>query len=453
MTLKWTTKYGLAAVLSAALIISVVFFVNPSIMPQQVSAKYSFAVMLTDPPIVPAGTTVLNLTYSDISLYVTYANGTSEWLSVGTSGTVNSFALVNMTKTIASATIPTGSSVDKVEFTIANVDAVINGTTYSVTTLSNTLVMSVANSKVNQTLSGVLIDFNPTLLEIQSVDANGNPVDYFVLAPSATATVVTSLDQAQVKVGTIVKIGQNGQARLTRVVQDFSQDMSITSASLSVNGNTTSLSVTLTNNGDITFRIFGIMLQGQFTPLQNFAPQFRMPNNNQNTIPFQINNTALVPLFGPSQMMQPMNLRNARPTSIIGTSNNVQPMDLKNTQLPPIQGTDPENQPLQSQPMNPPNVGPNLPNGLGIGGIGNGTQPFNPRGGQPDDRPGSAAPSYLALQPGQTVTLTFSGVISPQPRGISAENPAFAITPIVGNSYTIQLTGEGFQTYTVTATA
>lgn len=155
MNLKWTTKYGLAAVLTAALIISVVFIVNPSIMPQQALGKSSFAVMLTDPPTVPAGTTVLNLTYSDISLEVTYANGTTEWVSVGTSGTVNSFALVNMTKTIASTTIPTGSSVDKIEFTIANVDAVINGTTYSVTTLSNTLVLSVANSKINQTLSGV----------------------------------------------------------------------------------------------------------------------------------------------------------------------------------------------------------------------------------------------------------------------------------------------------------
>ncbi len=124
--------------------------------------------------------------------------------------------------------------------------------------------MSVANSRVNQTLSGVLVDFNPTLIEIQSVDANGNPVNYYVLAPSATASVVGSLDRAQIKVGTIVKIGQNGQVRDERVVQNFSQDLSITAASLSVNGNTTNLSVTLTNNGDVTFRVFGLMLQGDF---------------------------------------------------------------------------------------------------------------------------------------------------------------------------------------------
>ena len=163
MTRKWTTKYGLAAVLTAMLIISIVLFTNQSILPKQVSAESSFAVMLTDPPNVPAGTTVLNITYSDISLYITYANGTSDWVSVGSSGTVDSFALVNMSQTIASTTIPNNSSVDKIQFTIANVDAVINGTTYNVTTLSNTLVVSVANSQINQTLSGVLVDFNPTL--------------------------------------------------------------------------------------------------------------------------------------------------------------------------------------------------------------------------------------------------------------------------------------------------
>ncbi|MGA2524388.1 MAG: hypothetical protein ABSF65_09605, partial [Candidatus Bathyarchaeia archaeon] len=107
MTSKWTTKYSLAAVLTAVLVISIAFFANPSLVPKQASGQTSFAVLLTDPPVVPAGTTVLNLTYSDISLHVTYTNGTSQWLSVGTSGSVNSFELINMTKTIASTTIPT----------------------------------------------------------------------------------------------------------------------------------------------------------------------------------------------------------------------------------------------------------------------------------------------------------------------------------------------------------
>jgi hypothetical protein len=428
MTKKWTTKYGLAAVLAAVLIIAAALFASPNSVPNNVSGKSSFAVMLTDPPNVPAGTTVLNLTYSDISLHITHADGTSEWVSVGSSGTVNSFALVNMSQTIASTTIPTNSSVDKVEFTISKVVAVINGTTYNVTTLSNTLVLQVANSQINQTLSGVLVDFNPTLLQIQAVDPNGNPVNYYVLVPSATATIVNDIDQAQIRVGTIVRIGQNNRLRMAHVVQDFSQAISITSASLTVNGNSTSLSVTLQNNGGVTFRIFGVMLRGEFNLPFN-QPAFQMPGNyrngpnfNMTTVPFEINGTTLVSPFAGPPVMHPMIPENGNSNSVVGTSYDVQSMR-------PLLG------PMQRF------------------GLGSRIQPMNPLNELHDDRTGGAASSYVALQPGQTATLTFSGVIVFQSFPFIFENASTAITPIVGNNYTIQLTGEGFQTYTVTATA
>ena len=93
MSRKWTLKYGLAAVLVAIVVIAVVLYANPlsSVTPSQTSAAASFVVMLTDPPTVPAGTTVLNLTYSNVTLHVTYPNGTAVWLSVNASGTVNLF--------------------------------------------------------------------------------------------------------------------------------------------------------------------------------------------------------------------------------------------------------------------------------------------------------------------------------------------------------------------------
>ena len=209
--------------------------------------------------------------------------------------------------------------------------------------------------------------------------------------------------------GTIVRVGQNSQTRLTHVVQDFSQNIEISSATLSVDGNSTNLSVTLQNNGDVTFRIFGVMLQGQFNLPLGLPNQLQMPNHDQKrgasfspdtTIPFQINNTSLVPLFGPNPEMQPMNPQN--------------------TGFNPLSGSSHGNQPLNLQ---------NVPH---------------------DDRTGDAASSYIALQPGQTVTLSFSGVIA-LPFG--QNNSDSAINPIVGNNYTVQLTGEGFQTYSVTATS
>lgn len=418
MTRKWTTKYGLAAVLTAVLIISVAMFANPNIIPKQVSAKTSFAVMLTDPPTVPAGTTVLNITYSDIALHVTYVNGTSTWISLGGSGTINSFALVNMTQTIASTTIPTNTTIDKIQFTITGASAEINDQTYNVTILSNTLVLDVVNSQVNQTLSGVLIDFNPTLVQIQSTDANGNLVNYYVLVPSATAVVVNGLDQAQVRVGTIVSIGQNDRTKVSRVVENFSQNLTITSASLAVSGNQTSLSVTLQNTGDITFRIFGLMLEGQFnstgTPSSFMFPgSTNYPNGSPitNNVPFEINGTSLVPLLGGGVGEQPIqptaNIVNG-PMFRLGRTGN-------------------------------------------FGRIGQGTQPFGSQNGAFDNINGAQAPTYLSLEPGQTITLTFSGVLSLQ-NGLFAQNLS-ALTPTVGNSYTISLTGQGFQSFNVVATA
>ena len=451
MTAKWTTKYGLAAILTAILVISVALFANPSIMPKTVSAQSSFAVMLTDPPNVPDGTSVLNMTYSNIELHITNADGTAQWLSVGSSGTVDLFSLINMSQTLASTTIPTNSSVDKIQFTIVTVNAVVNGTLYNVTTLTNTLVLEIANSQINQTLSGVLVDFNPTLLQIQSTDANGNPVDYYVLVPSATATVINGLDQAQIRVGAIERLGQDGRARLTHVVQDFSQNVTITSATLSVNGNTTNLSVTLQNQGDVTFNIFGLTLQGEFNTTQPIENQFQMPNlgdgffgpRSLNSVPFQINDTSLVPLLGQGLEMRSMSPPIVPQIPQPDTSSNAQPMNI----------TDRGNFPFFG-------MGHGMQFGRNQGGT---SMPFfgtkhnapnnGPQDGTPYNITGAAASSFLVLQPGQTVTVSFNGIIGLQYGGDNAETPATAITPISGNNYTIGLTGQGFQTFTVTVTS
>lgn len=48
-------------------------------------------------------------------------------------------------------------------------------------------------------------------------------------------------------------------------------------------------------------------------------------------------------------------------------------------------------------------------------------------------------------------TLSFSGAIALQPILDMMPNPAMVITPIVNNSYTVRLMGEGFEAFDVTA--
>ena len=398
---KWTIRYGSSAVLVATAIIIVSMLAGPILITRTSSAT-NFLVMLTDPPTVPAGTTVLNLTYSGIALHIAYPNGTTQWLPVTATGTVNLFSLVNMSQTIASVTIPTGSAVDKIQFTIDDVDALVKGIEYNVTTLSDTLVISIKNGQVNQTLSGVLIDFNPTLVQIQATDAQGNTIYYYVLVPSATAIIIDDLNREHVKVGTIVEIGNKNKEKLVRVVEEYSKNVTIVSATLNVTGNHTDLSVTLRNDGNTTFRVFGLTLHGEFNETrtmeknvkQNNHSEYNKTGNKQNeehgegdhdtefettekthpcTIPFKVNGTSLIPLFG----------------------------DEKHREI---------------------------------------------------DDDNYKKYSWLTLEPSQNVTLTFSGIIALRADDDKNKRPTTVVTPILDNSYTIRLTGEGYMTYNVTAT-
>jgi hypothetical protein len=324
---RWPFKYSLAAVVTAIAIIAVSLLANLPNTAFVPSAQGStFAVLLTDPPTVPAGTTQLNLTYADVALHVIYPNNTEAWLPVGASGTVNLFSLVDVTQTIASTTIPMNSTVDKVQFTIANVTAVINSQTYNVTALSDTFIVKVANGAVNQTLSGVLIDFNPTLVQIQASDENDATVFYYVLVPSANAMIVNDITSEHVRVGTIIKIGENHRIQIVRVKEDFTKNLTIVSATLTVNGNTTGLSVTLKNEGNVTFRVFGLTLHGEFNTTQSWRSrkfgdrwheECRVKVHPE-TIPFKLNGTSLIPLYATAgERVKPFSSVTVRPGDTI----------------------------------------------------------------------------------------------------------------------------------------
>jgi hypothetical protein len=398
MSGKWTLKYGFAAVLLAIAIIVGSLLANPVMLPQpkQTYAGASFAVMLTDPPTVPAGTTLLNLTYSDVLLHVTYPNGTVEWLPVNASGTVNLFSLVNMTQTLASVVIPVNSTVDMIQFTIAGVQAVVNGATYNVTALSSTLVIKVENGLVNETLSGVLLDFNPTLVQIQATDANGTLVNYYVLVPSATAVVINNLSKDQLRVGTIVKIGENNHVKLVRVVEDFQKNLAIVNASLSVNGNVSALSVTLKNEGSIAFRVFGLTLHGDFNVTHTWKAKMGGIGG-----------------MGGMGGMNGKGVQSANEKTVEGIHPLTIPFKVNGSSLVPLLGND----------------------------------------GDGDEEHGNKNLSSLILQPSDTVVLSFTGVIALQPGRNDNGQSGMVFTPIVGENYTLRLMGEGFETYGVTVSA
>jgi hypothetical protein len=59
----------------------------------------------------------------------------------------------------------------------------------------------------------------------------------------------------------------------------------------------------------------------------------------------------------------------------------------------------------------------------------------------------------VTINPGDTLTLGFKGVIALYTGKEQSQNPLFTINPIVNGDYTLRLVGEGFQTFNLEATS
>jgi hypothetical protein len=383
MATRLSLKYGAAAVVVALAIIGTSLYANTLRTPGTgLKGQTNFLVMLTDPPNVPRGTTQLNVTYSSIQLHVVSSDGTSNWVAAQASGRVNLLSLVNVTQTIANLNLPTGSTVDKIQFTISSAKAKINGEVYPVTMLTEQLQVSIRETKLNGTRAGALIDLRPTLVQINATNSTGGTVSYYVLVPSATAIVKSNVHENQSQIGTRSKLEDDDNEELDQEYHRASNNVIITQSILSVSGNVTTLTITVKNNGEENVTISGFTVHGNFTVSPSTASINQQHRNSEesdqseedtqgnsdhpDTIPFKISGSSLVPLFGDQ------------------------------------------------------------------------------------DHEGNEGHSRLELKPGQSTTLTFSGVIQLHPDS-QGKVSHVAITPVKGGRYTIRVMSEGSQTFDVTA--
>jgi hypothetical protein len=315
-TKSLSLRYGLAAVVVALAIIGTSLYVGNPVTPTGGGGFTSFAVMLTDPPTVPRGTSELNVTYSSIQVHVVSSSGSLSWEAAQESGRVNLLSLVNVTKTIASLSLPTGSTVDKLQFALSSATANVSGVVYPVTLLDDQLVVPIRSTKLNGTGTGALIDLRPTLLEINATNSTGGLVKYFVLSPSATAVVQGSVDEAQSRVGCMVHLKDKVKDELTKEYIRASHNVTVTSSTLKVDGNVTTLSVTVKNIGSANATLSGLSLMGQFNSTFSWSVKVTgskgklggmiggmwqsgfMMRYHPEAIPFKVQGDKLVPLFG-----------------------------------------------------------------------------------------------------------------------------------------------------------
>lgn len=259
------TTYGIVAIVIASALIGISMALVPNITTSSQTTStgvkaptLSIPLLLTDPPIVPAGTQWVNMTFDGAQIGVVLNDSALQWINVKASGTVDLLDLINVSKTIGLAQVPQGSTVDQIRFDIVSVQIDVNNSVYNVTAVSNTLLVPVARGASVQQLSAVLLDLTSHIVEIYTGNASA-PV--FVLIPNAVAVVRPSSSQyaSQTQVGALFNLTSDERQQLDRA-----RGTASVLASFSVSGNMTTLKVAIENTGNVSVALQAVSLYGQF---------------------------------------------------------------------------------------------------------------------------------------------------------------------------------------------
>jgi hypothetical protein len=219
-------------------------------------------VQLTDPPVVPTGTTSLNLTYSALDLIVA-EQGTGNLVTTsdvtvtpqGGSATLDLLQLQNVSQTIATASIPINSTVYSISFTVTGISIGVNGTASTVTlaTGSNSFQVTLAKPALVGGTTAALLQLNPVIVN--------TPTGYQMI-PSAVAIVKGSsqIGHQDETVGSQQKLTGQDNSDLNSAKGQVSARL----VGLSSAGTVTTVTVQVNNTGGAPIQLVAIGLHGSF---------------------------------------------------------------------------------------------------------------------------------------------------------------------------------------------
>ena len=274
-------KYTAAALAVAAIIIvsSALYLGGPvGTVGQQSGSPSKLVIQLTDPPMVPRGTSSLNLTYSSIGLLAGEpASGgqqTTKTVTVTGSATLDLMKLQNISQTIALASLPNGSVIYSFTIAVTGITVDINGTKSPVTlaTGGNTLTVTLAKPSAVQGTNIALLQLNPVVIPTPSG---------YQMIPSAVGIIRAQGqgEQSQERVGTQQNLTSGDRSRL----EQAQGNLSATLMTLSVSGNSTTVTVQVQNSGNSSVILNAIGVHGNFTAvgLSCGSPGSQSESHNQ----------------------------------------------------------------------------------------------------------------------------------------------------------------------------
>ncbi|MFP3138294.1 MAG: DUF4382 domain-containing protein, partial [Nitrososphaeria archaeon] len=204
----------------------------------------AYAVALTDPPVVPSGTSDVLISYSGLAVH---AEGYG-WISKASArGTIDLLAFQNLSVVLAQVSVPANATVNEVRLYVTDASIVVNGTEYPLMLPSGVLKIPIVNA--SRAARGALVDLQP---HVTVAYVGDQPV--FIMAPAAVAV---SLNYTAPP-GTVHKIPRE----LRDELRHFAANVTVTSAAIQMAGDETMIAVTLKNIGSAPVQVLGIGVDG-----------------------------------------------------------------------------------------------------------------------------------------------------------------------------------------------
>jgi hypothetical protein len=207
----------------------------------QAGSQGTLAVLLTDPPTVPANVTAIYVTYSNVAVHVSDAGNQTGWTNANATGTIDLMKMVNVSSTIATVKVSTGVY-NALRFNVSSAQVTYNGVNYTAFVPRAQLTVIIPGGiQVNTTTTaGAIIDMHPTVLNIGS---RSTPEFIVNTAASVFGLPPGTVTKAIEHIGNVMRI--DNQQWWQHINETYTANVQITSASVT----NSSLSVTVSNTG------------------------------------------------------------------------------------------------------------------------------------------------------------------------------------------------------------
>jgi hypothetical protein len=208
-------------------------------------------VMVTDPAQVPTGTKALVMSYSSVQ---TQSGAGAGWVQASGSGSINLTSAVNSSVVVGYINTTAQSTVSAVRIYATSAYIIVNGTTYNATVPSYIAANVTGSTKVGSN-SSVIVEVSPTVAAVYTSNSTR-----FAMNPSSKAVVVANATASgSVNVGSLISL--NAQAKAALWVS--TPNISISEpASVTVDGNTTYITVDVMDNSNRTVVLNSLIVYG-----------------------------------------------------------------------------------------------------------------------------------------------------------------------------------------------